>query len=167
MFHSITSLELNITHTLTFVQTFSTLKDEAYAKGSCGVFRSRESLTKASCRGRCLQRPVMRFGFVSLNYYKCFGIYTNIVCTDFWRAERDIVCFAANTARRPKCFAFRYPPSHQKPAKRFTEAFCYGFCPLCVRVPFILHQIIKAVTRMGNCLYWRAERDSNPRPSDS
>ena len=60
---------------------------------------------------------------------------TCVKSLSFWSEWRDTAAYGVLPACRPKCFAFRYPSTHQK-AKNLPQAtFFNAFCPLRVQVP--------------------------------
>ena len=76
----------------------------------------------------------------------------------FWRAVRDTIAFGALT---PCGIAAAEQSAKNSP----PDCFLYAACPLRVRVPFITKE--KRDMQKHISFFWRAVRDSNPRPFGS
>ena len=118
----------------------------------------RESLTKAASKAKTAllllfrQHRVIDKALSSHNYksgYPLRGISAFMARRK--GLERPL---RVRRARRPKGFAFRYPPSHRSSAKQSTGLFCFADRPLRVRVPLIA--IIKADIPCGDIRFYGA-----------
>ncbi len=90
--------------------------------------------------------------------------FRGILSLFFWSEWRDTAAEGVLPACRPKCFAFRYPSTHQKAKKLATGNFFRAFCPLRVQVPFNFMPKVKDFTCVKSFYFWSEWRDLNPRP---